>query len=96
MKKIAIYLVSALSLSAIIFSVAALNKTYAATSAAPQVATATEMTSTPAAQPVDLTYAAEKALPSVVYIMGATVVLDSVRGLARMVKVWVMLSVYCL
>ncbi|MDE6012613.1 MAG: Do family serine endopeptidase [Prevotella sp.] len=68
MKKIAIYLVSALSLSAIIFSVAALNKTYAATSAAPQVATATEMTSAPAAQPVDLTYAAEKALPSVVYI----------------------------
>jgi Do/DeqQ family serine protease len=65
MKKIANYLASGLSLVAIVFSVAAFNQTCAATQSTSQVAT---MTSAPAAQPVDLTYAAEKALPSVVHI----------------------------
>jgi Do/DeqQ family serine protease len=65
MKKIANYLASGLSLVAIVFSVAAFNQTCAATQSTSQVAS---MTSAPAAQPVDLTYAAEKALPSVVHI----------------------------
>jgi serine protease Do len=56
MKKIANYLVSAICLVSIAFSVAAFNKAGAATPTAP------------AAQPVDLTYAADKALPSVVHI----------------------------
>lgn len=68
MKKIVNFMVPAISLAAICFSVAALNKTHAATSTSPSVAQVAEMTSMPAAQPVDLTYAAEKALPSVVYI----------------------------
>lgn len=58
MKKIANYLLPAICLVAIVFSVAAFNKAGAATPVA----------STPAGQPVDLTYAAEKALPSVVHI----------------------------
>lgn len=53
MKKIVSYLMPAICLVAIAFSVAAFNKAGAAT---------------PAGQPVDLTYAAEKALPSVVHI----------------------------
>jgi len=53
MKKIVNYLMPAICLVAIAFSVAAFNKAGAAT---------------PAGQPVDLTYAAEKALPSVVHI----------------------------
>lgn len=58
MKKIANYLLPAICLVAIVFSVAAFNKAGAATPAA----------ATPAGQPVDLTVAAEKALPSVVHI----------------------------
>lgn len=60
MKKIANYLLPAICLVAIAFSVAAFNKAGAATTAAAAAA--------PAGQPVDLTYAAEKALPSVVHI----------------------------
>ena len=65
MKKIANYLVLGVSLVAIVFSVAAFNKTCAAT---PSTNTVTQASSMPAGQPVDLTYAAEKALPSVVHI----------------------------
>ena len=65
MKKIANYLVLGVSLVAIVFSVAAFNKTCAAT---PSTNTVTQVSSLPAGQPVDLTYAAEKALPSVVHI----------------------------
>ena len=65
MKKIANYVVSATSLVAIVFSVAAFNKTCAATQSAPQTNTVQTVM---AGQPVDLTYAAEKALPSVVHI----------------------------
>jgi len=54
-----------MSLVAIVFSVAAFNKTCAATPSTNQVETVTRVT---AGQPVDLTYAADKALPSVVYI----------------------------
>ncbi|MBQ8656961.1 MAG: Do family serine endopeptidase [Prevotella sp.] len=64
MKKIFNYVAPSLALVAFVFSVAAFNKAGAATSA-----TATQIEqSTPAGQPVDLTYAAEKALPSVVHI----------------------------
>lgn len=59
MKKIANYLLPAICLVAIVFSVAAFNKAGAATPAVAAV---------PAGQPVDLTYAAEKSLPSVVHI----------------------------
>lgn len=52
-QKVLKFLMPAICLVAIAFSVAAFNKAEAAT---------------PAAQPVDLTYAAEKALPSVVHI----------------------------
>lgn len=69
MKKIANFLTPALSVAAIVFSVAAFSTTCAAThasnSAAPET---TAVASMPAAQPVDLTYAADKALPSVVHI----------------------------
>ena len=69
MKKIANFLTPALSVAAIVFSVAAFSTTCAAThskaSAAPETASVAAM---PAAQPVDLTYAADKALPSVVHI----------------------------
>ena len=65
MKKIANYLVLGVSLVAIVFSVAAFNKTCAAT---PTTNTVTQVSRIPAGQPVDLTYAAEKALPSVVHI----------------------------
>lgn len=53
MKKIVNYIIPVVCLVAIVFSVAAFNKAEAATVAG---------------QPVDLTYAADKALPSVVYI----------------------------
>ena len=49
---------------ALVLSVAAFTKTNAATAPTP----APVVASAPAGQPVDLTYAAEKALPSVVYI----------------------------
>ena len=66
MKKIANYLAPAISLLAIVFSVAAFNKTNAATTSSSN--NSDGVASMPAGQPVDLTYAAEKALPSVVYI----------------------------
>ena len=58
MKKMVKNLMPAIYLMVIAFSAASCNKTQAAPAAA----------SAPAGQPVDLTYAAEKALPSVVYI----------------------------
>ena len=66
-KKIANYVIPAISLTAIVFSVAAFNQTNAAniTSAEPET---TEVSNLAAVQPVDLTYAAEKALPTVVHI----------------------------
>ena len=60
MKKIWNYILPAVCLVAIAFSVAAFNKATAATSSASPVAAV--------GQPVDLTYAADKALPSVVHI----------------------------
>lgn len=66
MKKIVNVATPAICAAALILSVAAFTNTNAATASAP--ATASIMTSAPAGQPVDLTYAAEKALPSVVYI----------------------------
>jgi Do/DeqQ family serine protease len=68
MNKIANYVVSGLSLVSIVFSVAAFNKACAATQNVAQVSQVAEVQAGPAAQPVDLTYAADKALPSVVYI----------------------------
>lgn len=59
MKKIVKSLMPAVYLMVIAFSAASCNKTQAAAPAAPAVAPG---------QPVDLTYAAEKSLPSVVYI----------------------------
>ena len=59
MKKIVKSVMPAVYLMFIAFSAASCNKTQAAPAAA---------ASTPAGQPVDLTYAAEKSLPSVVYI----------------------------
>lgn len=64
MKKIVNYIVPTLCLVAIVFSVAAFNKTCAATQSSNSVST----TALNVGQPVDLTYAAEKALPTVVYI----------------------------
>ena len=61
MKKIVNVATPAVCAVALILSVAAFTKTNAATASAP----APVMTSAPAGQPVDLTYAAEKALPSV-------------------------------
>ena len=65
MKKIVNVATPAVCAVALVLSVAAINKTNAATAPAPIV---TSTTAAPAGQPVDLTYAAEKALPSVVYI----------------------------
>ena len=65
MKKIVNIAVPTSCLVAVVFSVAALTKTNAATAAAPEVQA---VAATPAGQPVDLTYAADKALPAVVYI----------------------------
>ena len=62
MKKIVNVAPPAVCAVALVLSVVAFNKTNAATTPAPVVAAA------PAGQPVDLTFAAEKALPCVVYI----------------------------
>jgi Do/DeqQ family serine protease len=64
MKKIVNVATPAVCAVALILSVAAFTKTNAATASAP----APVVASAPAGQPVDLTYAADKALPSVVYI----------------------------
>ena len=64
MKKIVNVATPAVCAVALVLSVAAFTKTNAATATAP----APVVASAPAGQPVDLTYAAEKALPSVVYI----------------------------
>ena len=66
MKKIVNIAVPTSALVAIVFSVAALTNTNAAP--APEQAPAPVVASMPAGQPVDLTYAAEKSLASVVYI----------------------------
>ncbi len=68
MKKIANYIAPTLSVVAIVFSVAAFNKTCAATQPTNQVEAVSSMSAAPAGQPVDLTFAADKALPTVVYI----------------------------
>ena len=64
MKKIVNVATPAVCAVALILSVAAFTKTNAATASSP----APVVSAVPAGQPVDLTYAAEKALPSVVYI----------------------------
>ena len=66
MKKIVNIAVPTSAVVAIVFSVAAFTKTNAATT--PEEAPVPAVTSMPAGQPVDLTYAAEKSLASVVYI----------------------------
>ena len=65
MKKIVKNVIPAFYLMVIAFSAASCNKTQAAPAAAAQATVA-------AGQPVDLTYAAEKSLPSVVYIKSVT------------------------
>ena len=64
MKKIVNVATPAVCVVALALSVAAISNTNAATTSAP----APVVAAAPAGQPVDLTYAAEKALPSVVYI----------------------------
>ena len=64
MKKIVNVATPAMCAVALVLSVAAFNKTNAANPSSPNPVVA----SAPAGQPVDLTYAAEKSLPSVVYI----------------------------
>ncbi|MBQ8948654.1 MAG: trypsin-like peptidase domain-containing protein [Prevotella sp.] len=64
MKKIVNVATPAICVVALVLSVAAINKTNAANPSSPTPVVA----SAPAGQPVDLTYAAEKSLPSVVYI----------------------------
>ena len=64
MKKIVNVATPAMCAVALVLSVVAFNKTNAANTPAPSPVVA----SMPAGQPVDLTYAAEKSLPSVVYI----------------------------
>ena len=71
MKKILNYLVPGTSLAAIVFAIAAFSNSHAATQ--PQSSNINslnmlESQATPAVQPVDLTAAADKALPSVVHI----------------------------
>ena len=66
MKKIVNIAVPTSCLVALAFSVAAFTHTNAATTSSPEQSPFTQ--SAPAGQPVDLTYAAEKSLPSVVYI----------------------------
>ncbi|MGX8697667.1 MAG: S1C family serine protease, partial [Prevotella sp.] len=71
MKKIANFLIPTTSVVAFVFAVVAFNNTHAANQPANQEQQTTEMVnvqSVAVAQPVDLTYAAEKALPSVVHI----------------------------
>ncbi|MCR4602666.1 MAG: Do family serine endopeptidase [Prevotella sp.] len=70
MKKIANYLIPTTSVVAFVFAIAAFNNSHAATQT-PSQPQKPEMLTTqaiPAAQPVDLTRAAERALPSVVHI----------------------------
>ena len=64
MKKIVNVATPAVCAVALVLSVAAFTKSNAATASSP----APVVASAPAGQPVDLTFAAEKALPSVVYI----------------------------
>ena len=66
MKKIINIAVPTSAIVAVVFSVVAFTKTNAATS--PEQSSLSAVTAVPTGQPVDLTYAAEKALPSVVYI----------------------------
>ena len=66
MKKIVNIAVPTSALVAVVLSVAAFTNTNAATS--PEQSPMPAVASLPAGQPVDLTYAAEKSLPSVVYI----------------------------
>ena len=66
MKKIVNIAVPTSALVAVVFSVAAFTNTNAATN--PEQVPSPVVSSAPASQPVDLTYAAEKSLPSVVYI----------------------------
>ena len=71
MKKIANFLIPTTSVVAIIFAVAAFTNTHAANNPSneeQQQPTMTNVQAMPAVQPVDLSYAAEKALPSVVHI----------------------------
>ena len=70
MKKIVNYLIPTTSVVAFVFAVAAFNNSHAATQTVnqPQQPQMLNVQAMPAAQPVDLTYAAEKALPSVVHI----------------------------
>ncbi len=67
MKKVINIAVPTSAIVAVVFSVVAFSKTNAATS--PEQTPAPTVTALPAGQPVDLTYAAEKSLPSVVYIV---------------------------
>ena len=64
MKKIINVATPAICAVALVLSVAAFTKTNAANPSSPTPMVA----SAPAGQPVDLTYAADKALPAVVYI----------------------------
>jgi len=66
MKKIVNIAVPTSALVAVVFSVAAFTNTNAATS--PEQAPNPVVSNMPAGQPVDLSYAAEKSLPAVVYI----------------------------
>ena len=69
MKKILSYLLPTFCIAAIVFSLAAFNKVNASTAqSAALSSTLPAPVTLPASQPVDLTYAAEKALPSVVHI----------------------------
>ncbi len=70
MKKILTYLVPGTSLAAMVMAVAAFSNSHAATQPTntQERLPMLETVATPTAQPVDLTYAAEKALPSVVHI----------------------------
>ena len=70
MKKIINFILLAICMLAIVFSVAAFTKADAATTESTHSSPSTAI-ATPG-QPVDLTYAAEKALPSVVYIKVVT------------------------
>ena len=72
MKKILNYLVPGTSFAAIVFAIAAFSSSNAATHplpvTVPEKPVMTDVQAVPVAQPVDLTYAAERALPSVVHI----------------------------
>ena len=72
MKKFFSYLVPGTSFAAIVFAIAAFSSTNAATHpqpvTEPTLPALTDVQAVPVAQPVDLTYAAEKALPSCVHI----------------------------